>query len=364
MSDLIIMTIIAFSVALFSESRPSRKLGGLGYPKPNFIGFIVPAIMFTTYSGLRQLCGDTFFYIHSYELLPDNMSMPKFTFGGNEMFEILQWLCRRVTDDAQPFIFICAVISLVPVLYVIYKYSYPFDISMFLFVTTGYFSLSMNGMRQYVAAGIMILGTKFMFSEEKGAWVKYISIALIAYLFHSSAIIMIPIFFIARRKAWSPITFVIIIASVFIVMMFNDLLPSFLGLIEDTEYDRYVENGWFTSSGEGGSSFARVLVMAVPVVLSYMARRRLTMLGKKGDVLVNLAVINLAISIVSLNNWIFSRFTIYLGVYLIILIAWLITQGFNRQSAKVVYLLCVGMFCYYFYNLRYSIDDYWSEYFT
>ncbi len=364
MRNLIIMTIISFSVAVFAEKRPSPRLGGLGYPKPNIIAFILPAVMFTTYSGLRQLCGDTYYYIFSYKLLPDNMEMPKFNFGGNQMFEILQWLFRRVTDDAQPFIFICSVISLVPVIYILYKYSYPFDISLFLFVTTGYFSLSMNGMRQYVAAGILVLGTKYFLSEKKGAWYKFIIVALIAYLFHSSALIMIPLFFIARRRAWTPLTFIIITASVFFFMMFQDLLPSLLGVIEDTAYNRYVENGWFTSGQEGGSSISRVIVMAVPVVLSYMARGRMAMLGKKGDILANIAVINFAISIIALNNWIFTRFSIYLGTYMIILIAWVITQGFSEKSAKYVYLMSIVLYCFYFYKLRYSILDYWSPYFS
>ncbi|NLB36202.1 MAG: EpsG family protein [Clostridiales bacterium] len=364
MRELIIMTIIAFVTAAFAERRPSRRLGGLGYPKPNIIAFILPAIMFTVYSGLRQRCGDTYYYIHSYELLQEGMDMPKFTFRGNQMFEILQWLCRRVTDDAQLFIFICAVISLVPVIYILYKYSYPFDLSIFLFVTMGYFSLSMNGMRQYVAAGILVLGTKYFLSERKGAWYKFILIALIAYLFHSSAIIMIPLFFITRRKAWTPLTFIILTASVFFFMMFQDLLPSFLGFIEDSTYDRYVENKWFTSGQEGGSSIERVFVMAVPVVLSYMARHRLALLGRKGDILVNLAVVNFAISIISLNNWIFTRFSIYLGTYLIILIAWVVTQGFNNKSARYFYIMCIALYCFYFYELRYSIQDYWSPYFS
>ncbi|HZJ77339.1 MAG TPA: EpsG family protein [Clostridia bacterium] len=363
MGDLIIMTLIAYFVALLAQRRPARKLGGLGYPKPHIVAFIVPAVMFTVYSGLRHLCGDTFFYIHSYNLLPDDMPMPHFDFGGNQMFMMLQWVVRSFTADAQPFIFICAIISLVPVIFIIYKYSFPYDISMFLFVATGYFSLSMNGMRQYVAAGIMVLGTKYMFSDKKGAWWKFFLIAFISYLFHSSAIIMIPIFLIVRRKAWTPLTLTIIVASFFAALMFNDFLPSFLGFIGDFGYTRYVENEWFTSGDEGGSSFARVIVMAFPVFLSYLARHRIKILGKQGDILINLAVFNLAFSILSLRNWIFTRFTIYTSIYLIILMAWLITQGFNKRNTKIVYLISIILFSVYFWNLRYSILDYWSPYF-
>lgn len=363
MTYLIVILVICYITAAFSVTYPLRVAGGLGQPLPNPFGFTVPAILFTAFSGLRNNLGDTYYNMHSFSLLTDDMPKPKIA-DGEFLSYYLLYAIRQITDKPQLYIYIFAVIACVPAIYIIYKYSVAYELSIFLFVATSYYTFSFNGMWQYAAAGLLLLGTKYLFSEEKTAWFKYALVVLIAYMFHSTAIIMLPIFFVVRRKSWSFTTIAIIFASILGALLFDAVLPGFLGVLSSQDsYRIYSESGWFTSGNEQGSNFIRVFVVAVPIFIAYVSQDRLKHLGKKGDILVNLAVVNFSFYLVSLYNWIFARFAVYTSIYYIILLTWLIMNSFTRKDKKIVYLACILLYAGYFWFVRYSIVGYRSIFF-
>ncbi len=354
----------SFLIALFARFMPRNRLNDFGEPVPNVLGFVVPAAAFGVFSGLRNNMGDTFFYIYSYRLLDRDMEPVHFRFSGGILYPLLQYWCRMRSDEPHQLIMITALIACIPIVYAIYKYSCSFELGIALYVLTGYFTFSMNGIRQYAAAGILILGMKYMLSDKKTDFFKFLLLVLAAWLFHTSALVMIPIYFVVRRKAWTPLTFVFLIGTVIVTLAFNAILPTFLDILEDTEYSRYADNGWFTEGVEQGSSIIRVFVLFVPLVLAYMDREFFRMqYGRKWDILVNIGIINLAFYILSLYNWIFARFAIYTSIYVIVMMTYVITRGAVPQKSKWLYPSSLLLYIFYFYNVRYSIMPYSSDLF-
>lgn len=355
-----IYTIICWGLALYSRYRPLHKLGGLGQPLPNPLGLIVPILLYVPFSGLRSDSGDTVYYIKDFkEMLPDGKI--DFHIGEETLYPMLADAVKETVDDYRVLIMITAIISLIPVLIILYKYAYPYDLAIYLFMATGYFGLSMNGIRQYCATGIVLLGTKYLFSQKKSAFIKYSIFVLIAWAMHGSAWIMFFIFWFSRRKAWKPSSFMLLFLSFLALSLFDLILPSFLSALEETSFNNYAEQGWFTSGQEGGSNFMRVIVALVPVILAYFARSRLRRLGFIGDVLTNIGFINVAIYIFSTYNWIFARLAIYTSVYYIILLAWVVYNGVQKKDRGLYYALCVVFYYYYSTLLAYSIQNYISE---
>ncbi len=360
---LIVLLIVCYVSALIAERYPSHVTGGLiGKRLAHPVGFLVPAILFTLFSGLRNNLGDTYYTIHSYGLLDKDMSPPKI--GDKDvLYGYLLYILRQITDKPQLLIFIGAVISCVPVIYIIYKHAAAYELGVFLFVASAYYTFSFNGMRQYMAAGILILGTKFLFSQERSAWLKYALVVLFAMGFHSSAVIMLPVFFLVRRKAWSFTSASVILATVTATLLFDAFLPQFLNLVARSDFSIYNESGWFIKGEETGSNFIRVLVVATPPAIAYLSRKRLKTLGETGDILVNLAVLNFSFYFLSLYNWIFARFAIYTSVYYILLLTWLVMNSFKHKDKRKAYLICMGLYALYFWAVRYSIVGYSSNYF-
>lgn len=357
---LVVILIICFIFALISRRYPLREKGGLGQNLPNPVGFLVPAVLFTVFSGLRNNLGDTYYNMHSFNLLTEDIPKPKIT--DSEFFSNgLVYIIRQITDKPQLYVYICTVIACVPVIYILYKYSVAYELSIFLFVATSYFTFSFNGMWQYMAAGILILGTKYLFSQEKNAWLKYSAFVLVAFMFHSSAIIMLPVFFVVRRKSWSVTSFAVIFISMVGTLLFDAVLPKFLDVVaSQSEYSIYNETEWFTNGSEQGSSIVRVAVVLIPLVIAYFARERIKKMGKTGDILVNLAVVNFSFYLISLYNWIFARFAVYTTIYYILLLTWLVTNSFKRKDKSLVYIACVLLYLGYFWFVRYSIVGYRS----
>ena len=165
-----------FIIAFFARSMPSRKLNIFDEPRPNILGFVLPAAAFGVFSGLRNNMGDTFFYVYSYRLLDEETMEPvHFSFSGGIMYPLIQYWCRLRSEDPYLLIMITALIAVVPIVYIIYKYSCSYELGIALYVLTGYYTFSMNGIRQYAAAGILIMGTKFLFSEKKTDFFKYLN---------------------------------------------------------------------------------------------------------------------------------------------------------------------------------------------
>lgn len=355
----------SFLIALVARAMPRQRLNAFGEPIPNILGFILPAAAFGVYSGLRNNMGDTFFYVYSYHLLDrDTMEPVHFSFNGGVMYPLLQYWCRLRSDEPYELLMITALLACIPIVYIIYKYSCSYELGIALYVLTGYYSFSMNGIRQYAAAGILILGTKYMLSEKNTDFFKFLVFVLGAWLFHSSALFMIPIYFVVRRKAWTPVTFLFLFSTVIVTLAFNSFLPTFLDILENTDYSRYADNGWFTEGVEQGSNIIRVFVLLVPLVLAYVEREYFrTRYGRRWDILVNLGIINLAFYILSLYNWIFARFAIYTSIYVIIMMTYVIARSMFQERTKWLYPASLVLYVFYFFNVRYSIMPYSSDLF-
>lgn len=358
-----VATILMCGIAAACKKIPLRKRGGIGQPLPNPIAVLLPIIFFTVFAALRRDVGDTFFYVLSFEGFTGSNNPVTAELFFTSMFSFFQNLIRNLTDDPQWLVAFSAIFAIPMPLYILYKYSYPFDLTLYLFVTYGYIGGMMNGMRQYMAAAIVLCGTKYLFSLKKTSFIKYAVIIMLAWSMHNSALIMLPLFFVVRRKAWTFSSYAIIFGSVVATVTFDAFLPSFLGALEDTSYSVYANNGWFTSGSEGGASLGRALVNLYPVVIAYMNKDSMKKLGHIGDVLINIAFVNAAIGIISTYNWIFTRVAIYLMVYFMIFTAWVVTCAVPPKDRQAYFWATIVGFFLYSRFLNYQIAGYISDYF-
>ena len=358
-----VATFLLCMIAVAARSFPLRARGGLGQPLPNPIALILPIAFYVTFAGLRRTIGDTYFYMYSFENMPDNNPLELQTILDGNMFAFIQNIIRNQTDDPQVLIFVCSVIALIPALFIIYYYCTPIELGIFMFFTYGYLGGMMDGMRQYMAAAIVLLGTKYLFSIKRGSIFKYAVFVIIAYFMHSSALMMLAVYIVVRRKAWEKSSYVLLFGSVVLAMGFDKILPSFLGALEETSYSGYAENGWFTNGVEGGSSLFRPIVSAAPIVVAYLNKDRMKMLGHIGDILINMAFLNMAIYIVATYNWIFARLAIYLSIYYIIFTAWVVSYAVKPKDKAVYVTGLVILFFLYSRVMAYQIYMYQSDYF-
>ncbi len=304
--------------------------------RPNAVLAFMVTLTLALVSGLRNNIGDTGYYAHAYTLHTGEFG--GFTLTGESGFEILQVLLLKISTDPQILIFFCAIVTNVLIMIIVYKYSPLYELSVFFYIASGMYIVTMNGMRQYLAAAIIFAATPFLLKKD---WKKYFLVVIFASLFHQSALILIPAYFFAHGKAWRTRTFILLGAGVIFMVFYNQLFPMMFNMLEITKYDVY-EN-----FNEGGANFLRVLVTFVPLLVAYLGRERLEELTPYSDVLVNMSVLGLFFMIISLHTWIYARVAIYFNLYQVILIGWIISL-FTERDRKAVYYLIIVLFLIFF----------------
>ena len=216
------------------------------------------------------------------------------------------------------------------------------ELEIYMYITSGYFITSMNGIRQSMLAAVVFTFTRII---EKENTILFIFAVILASPFHQSVLILIPVYFIVKQEAWSKTTVAVIIVSCIGFMGFSTIFPALLGALEDTNYGYYANQ-----TDMGGSSFMRVIVNAVPVVLAYIKRKELKESWPKSNIFVNMALINVIFVAFGMYNWIFNRFTIYFQLYNFVLIPYIIQNCFKGKEKRLLYfgfMLCYFGFFYY-----------------
>lgn len=305
--------------------------------KPNIFLVICVLIFLTAVSGLRANIGDTNTYKMFY--LRINHSWENLKFEEDFGFYILQIILKQFSDDPQILLILCAFLTNTLIIITLYKYSRPFELSIYLYITSGMYLVTMNGMRQYLAAAIIFYAIRYI---ENKRFSKYLLCVLLASTIHFSALIMIPIYFVVNRKAWSLLTVLLFIFMILITVAFDQFNSVLFGVIENSKY------GHYSSFEEGGANIFRALFHFLPVILAFIGRERLRELWNRSDIVVNMSILNFLFYFLATQNWIFARFSIYFGLSNLILIPMLIFV-FVKKDRLIIYMSIMILYLIYFY---------------
>src|SRR5690625_5090692 len=340
MTILWINLVIVFIFALFSRyfpTYPSTNVTPVQLKPNKLLVFGALASLVIT-SVLRSNIGDTFNYKNIYV---ENDFTWEYIISQKEYdFGILQLILKNyLSEDPQIMIFTTALITNVLIVTIFYHYSRMIELSLYVYITGGLFLVSMNGIRQVLAAAIAFTAINYLL---KGNWFKYSLIVLLAASFHLSALVLIPIYFLVRFRAWSKVTIVVIICTILVVLGFYKFMVLLFTYLKNYQYSDY-EN-----FDEGGSSIIRSIVAAASLFIAYLGREKLKVLFPKSDYIVNMALLGFVFMLISTQNWIFARVSIYFELYQLILISWII-KLFSIRDGRVLYYAIIIFYLIYFY---------------
>lgn len=309
--------------------------------------------------GLRTNVADTLAYSKGFNNLSTDFSVVTSALGDSKGpgWLIYEWFIKRfVSTDVNIFFMITAIIQAGGIIKLYYKFSdhYPFSIS--LFFMSGSFYYMLNGIRQFMALAFMLYFLDWFFEKK---YIRFAIVILIAMTIHTTIILWIPIMFIVQGKPWNKKTLffiALILMAVTSVSQFTDLLETAL---TDTVYEGITEQFAF----DDGSNIIRTIIAAVPVFLSLLGKEIIEKAeDQRINILVNLSIVNTLISLLAnfTSGILIGRLNIYFSVFSFALYPWLIKNIFNRNSARVMNIMCyvgyLGYAIYYLRNLAYISD--------
>ncbi len=315
----------------------------------------------TILCGLRSGVADTGAYIHNFNTLPFGLSNVDWAaVDDRKGFYFLMSLYKTyISDDYHGWLFWIALVSCVAVAIAFHKYASDVGFTCFLFMATTLFTYLINGIRQFICVSILFACTCWI--EDKN-FVKYVILVLLLSTIHSSVFIMIPVYFLARLKTWSDHTIFIIGGAIVLAFGFDSLFPVVDFVLSGTDYNQYSE---LLHSGTGSNVF-RLVIAAVPVVLSFLCREQIER-TEDGIIRIasNMSIMNFALYIVATftNGMSIGRLTIYFDMYNLLLLPWLINNYPAFKDRNILKLCAIGGYIGFFYfqmvltwNLPYVSD--------
>ena len=348
---------IALGGVVISISIPKQSICVLGKVEYKWsvlatIILILPLIIWCSFRT-DSMIGDTAAYRASFFSMPGSISdwaaylkeVPK-----DKGFSVFTLFIKLLFGNSDIiYFFIIAAFQMGVVAWLYRKYSCNFLYSLFLFVaTTDYISWMNNGIRQFLAVVIILCATNFFLKKK---YVSSIIIICIAATIHASALLMIPIIFIAQGKAWNGKTILLIIISIVILFTVNQFTNILDAALSDTQYGSIVSD--WTEWQDDGTNPLRVLVYSLPAIISLIGLRHIRATDNPMiNFAANASVITAGLYLISMvTSGIFiGRLPIYTSLYSMgILLPWEIENIFTKGSTRILYIISVIGFVSFFY---------------
>lgn len=319
-------------------------------------------VWMTLFNGLKISYNDTGNYIHFFmngettihAYLEKNNG---FNYTDNPFFYICQTIVRRFTDNYHIWFLLVAFFNAYVIVKFFKRYSVLFPFSFLVFYSIGTYVMYIAAMKQSVAVAVLMCAIPFLLKHK---WIPYYLLVIVAIFFHTHAsmFLFVPLFL---GKPWTKFTYITIATVLFAMATYDVTLGFFM------EYAQSVGANVAEIEVFDGHSihFLRVIVYAVPAVISYVFRKRLFQNSTQTENLImNISILSsliLSIGLVEGGN-LFARMAGYFEWASAISLPWMINKLFKTNSRRFVFI-CAGVlyFIYFIYEFTVS-KNFGSDY--
>lgn len=303
---------------------------------------------------IAEPCMDTVAYLGSFNKATASFSNVELGEDG-WLFNLFTIIIKKIFDSQLFYRIIIALVQSIPLIIVFRKYSHNYILTLFLFISSGsFFSGMMNGLRQFTAICVVFIAVLSMMEKK---YLKTVLLILLATAIHQTAIIMLPVVFIANGKAFNKLTIICIVASVIAMSIFSLNTDLFEEIVNTTDY----ANGYqYVKETDDGVNPIRVLVSAVPVILICLDKKRLKEENSPFcNVCVNMSFINFGITLIAMvTSGIYTgRMIMYTQLFSFVLLPRLIDDVFSKKSKILVYFAMIVLYLIYY---KYELGNFWN----
>lgn len=356
MIKLLPITVIGIVLAVFSHLNSERDLKTNAYVYKEKLFYVLMSITLIFFVGLRTAYNDTYTYKQMYSnLLLNNSSWSDIDWdlGSNPGFWVINTLLSKLNVSVQNFLMIYAAVTVGIYLWFIRKYTNNIWLSIVLFFLTGTYTFSLAAIKQCVAVAFCLVATDRAIKKK---WWAFLLWVLIAATFHPYSLMYLCVPFLTFCPGTAA-TYVML--AIFAALGVG--LESMLGTIVDITSMMGEEYDASSFTGEGVNPF-RLLVCAVPLVLSFVAKKSIAHKNDRvQNLFINLAILNAEIMFIGLfgtANY-FARLANYFLFFQVLSLPVLINH-FDEKAETIltsIAVVCYSVF-YYYSNAVFLYFDY------
>lgn len=303
--------------------------------------FIIVAILIAV-SGLRYHVGTDYkAYISLYENQYSRMEFGELLNFDEPILPIIGNISYHLFDSSYAMFFITSLFTIGLILYSTYKETEDFLFVTLLYIFTGGWLGTFNGIRQYIAVAITYAGRKYILERK---FFKFLLVCFIAFLAHKSALFFLLVYFVYSEKFNLKKLFLVVLATI-IVSRSYEVIFNFIGWINDAD-----GTGELIPYATKSVNILRILVGCAPAILGvYLAYKK--KLDKQQIFYVYMFVCNAAVRIATADSAYLARLGAYTGV-LIPLGLSAVLKSCNKKNYNI---LRVGIVLLYFLFWLYEV---------
>ena len=220
------------------------------------------------------------------------------------------------------------------------KLSLGFMFFLYLFI---HFTSSFNLIKQAIAAVIIVYSYKFIFEKNVK---KFIIVVLIASMFHISALLFLPFYFINNKR--NLIKGIYIIGIIIVVLNYQSILKILSSFSVFEEYQTYQKEV------ESANREAILEFAILGVILLF--RKQLIKYDEKNKIFILLSIINSIILLTGYISPFVKRIAMYFGMSNIFLLATFPNLAKNKEQKLFIYFIiatyAIGRFVIITYVLK------------
>lgn len=334
-----VFTILLILIVSFILKKSRLKIEQTDKLIANFSFIILFAV-----SGLRasEIGTDTSNYIVGFQMIsrcdyPDFFNAVRWEKG----YVLFNKLASLISTNEQFIILATSFVIIFLTIQYLYKYSSNIVISIYLFITLYYYFVSFNAIRQFMAIGIFSLAIKYIYERKI---VKYLLIVIVSSLFHQTALLYIPLYFIyGFRLNWKNIS-IIILSSFIIIWAFDYYFSIILNIFPD--YQLYAGTKFFEGSG------ILTTLISASILLYGIYVKLTTRTDIEFDFLFFIMIITFIISFLSTNISLFNRLVYNYSFFSIIFIPKTLSLIRIKENKVILYLpVLIIPFAYFLIRL-------------
>ncbi len=206
-------------------------------------------------------------------------------------------------------------------------------LSVIILFGTGFVFFQTNGVRQAIAIAFTFYGSKYIVSRNLK---KYIIFCILGMMFHLTAFIMIPIYWLVNIKWKKSILLLGLLISIVLFIqpnILNVIVKKFLNIFTIPEYQHYIKRA-FEKSGGVNRGYRVMLEGLLAFIVVLLTPKRIYK-GVKGKVYFNFFALSYMSKMFFGRFWAISRITLYFSVFQSLFIPCFICNIPVKKKSKV-----------------------------
>ncbi len=326
---ILVFVLLILGIVLCERNKESESIR-----MRNAVFLAVSGVILTLFAALRAKSVGIDYQMYEQYFNAMREGGAGFLFSGENQYRVewgyslLNYLVSLVSGDIRVFMAVAALLIMGLTCLLIAKNSPSWWLSIFVFVSFGFYTNSLCFIRQSIATAIFLFAIPFLKQKKL---LPYLGIVVLAASFHKALFVMVVLYFIAHIPVnWKSLTAYGVLTA--LVLIFSWPIFHF---VTQFVYQYYAtEEGLYYMQGrDWQTAFVPVVYMLVIVGL----RRYLLRRDEKNVVLVNFSIYAGLLYIMTCKHFLFQRFgMLFFTAAILVIPEFLASIDMDREALKAL----------------------------